>query len=248
MKTIGRSHRAFLRALPPTMVTAIVAVPIVGIHIARSGRWITTSIAIAIGLMLVVFLTYFSLSVAGYRVNMREPFAARLHFITRVTDRLQTYVIIIVKVFRRYFERAPGWVLLTTRGRKTGLPREVLLPCERFREGLIIISTYGRRSNWIRNIEDDPTVAVTCAGWSLPARAEIIDDLETKRSLVSAHPFSPPAPVFPINTIHVTLLRPVTTALMRWWVTSRPVVFVRLALAPSAHQVVSVQQEFGGPP
>ena len=50
--------------------------------------------------------------------------------ITRVTDRLQTYV--IIKTFRRYFERAPGWVILTTRGRKTGLPREVLLPCERF--------------------------------------------------------------------------------------------------------------------
>ena len=118
-----------------------------------------------------------------------------------------------------------------------------MLPCERFREGLIIISTYGRRSNWIRNIEGDAAVAVTCAGWSLPARAEIIDDLETKRSLVSAHPYFPPAPVFPINTIHVTLLRPVTIALLRWWVTARPVVLIRLAFAPSAHLVGSVQHE-----
>jgi deazaflavin-dependent oxidoreductase (nitroreductase family) len=167
---------------------------------------------------------------------MPEPFAARLHFITRVTDRLQTYV--IIKVFRRYFERAPGWLLLTTRGRKTGLPREVLLPCERFREGLIIISTYGRRSNWIRNLEGDSAVTVICGGWALPARAEIIDDVKTKRSLVSAHPFFPPAPVFPINTIHVTLLRPITIALLRWWVTSRPVVLIRLAL-PSSAQAVS---------
>ena len=166
---------------------------------------------------------------------MREPFAARLHFITRVTDRIQTYV--IIKVLRRYFERAPGWVLLTTRGRKTGLPREVLLPCERFREGLIIISTYGRRSNWIRNIERDSAVTVTCAGWSLNAWAEIIDDLETKRSLVSAHPFFPPAPVIPINTIHVTLLRPVTIALLRWWVALRPVVMIRLPLPSSAQAV-----------
>jgi hypothetical protein len=29
----------------------------------------------------------------------------------------------LVRVFRRYFETAPGWVLLTTTGRRTGLPR-----------------------------------------------------------------------------------------------------------------------------
>ena len=235
MKIRERSRRAFQRAVPPTGATALMAGLTVGIHIARSGRSITIGLAVVIGLTLVVFLTYFSLSFAGYRMNMREPFLARLYFITRVTDRLQTYV--IIKVFRRYFARAPGWVLLTTRGRKTGLPREVLLPCERFRDGLIVISTYGRRSNWVRNIEGDSAVIVTCAGWSLPARAEIIDELEIKRSLVSAHPYFPVAPVFPINTIHVTLLRPFMIAWLRWWVTSRPVVLVRLALAPSGHQM-----------
>ena len=158
------------------------------------------------------------------RRAMPEPFAARLHFVTRVTNRLQGFV---VTALRRYFERAPGWVLLTTRGRTTGLPREVLLPCERFTEGLIIISTYARRSNWIRNIERDPAVTITCAGWVLPARAEIIDDVETKRSLVSAHPFFAPAPVIPINTIHITLLRPLLIAFLRRWVPPRPVVLVR---------------------
>src|ERR1700687_4408732 len=78
--------------------------------------------------------------------TMSEPLIAKFHFITRITNRLQG---VVVRVFRRYFERAPGWVLLTTRGRKSGLPREVLLPCERFEEGLLIISTYGSRSNWL---------------------------------------------------------------------------------------------------
>jgi len=164
------------------------------------------------------------------RRSVPEPFAARLHFVTRVTNRLQSY---IVKAFRRYFERAPGWVLLSTRGRKTGLPREVLLPCERFTDGLIIISTYGRQSNWIRNIERDPAVTVTCAGWVVPARAEIVDDLEIKRSLVTSHPFFGPAPVIPINTVHLTVLRPLTIALLRLWVTGRPVVLVRPA-SPSS--------------
>ena len=156
--------------------------------------------------------------------DMLEPFAARLHFVTRVTNRIQTY---LVRALRRYFERAPGWVLLTTHGRKTGLPREVLLPCERFDGGLIVISTYGLRSNWIRNIERDAAVTVSCAGWVLPARAEIIDDLEAKRALVSAHPFFAPLPMMPINTLHITLLRGLTVAFLRRWVTHRPVVLVR---------------------
>ena len=157
---------------------------------------------------------------------MREPFAARLHFITRVTSRVQA---VVVRLLRRYFVRAPSWVLLTTRGRRTGLPREVLLPCERFEGGMIVISTYDRRSNWMRNIERDPAVRITCAGWVVRARAEIVDDLDAKRALVTAHPFFVPLPVFPLNLIHMTLLRPLTIAFLRWWVARRPVVLIHPA-------------------
>ena len=38
MKTIGRSRRAFLKALPPTAVTALGAVLIAGADIVRGGR------------------------------------------------------------------------------------------------------------------------------------------------------------------------------------------------------------------
>ncbi|MGH7818183.1 MAG: nitroreductase family deazaflavin-dependent oxidoreductase, partial [Candidatus Binatia bacterium] len=124
-------------------------------------------------------------------------------------------------------ERAPGWVLLTTRGRRTGIPREVLLPCERMHDGLFVISTYGFQSNWIRNVAEDPRVSVTAAGWVLPGRAEIVRDLDAKRALVAAYPFFPAAPVGPLNWLHRTLLRPLTKAFLRWWVTSRPVVVIR---------------------
>jgi len=133
----------------------------------------------------------------------------------------------IVRLFRRYFERAPGWVLLTTTGRKTGLPREVLLPCERAHDVIIVISTYGRRSDWIRNLERQPAVRVTAAGWVVAATAEVIDDVEAKRALVTRHPFFVPLPMGPLNLLHRTLLRPLTVAFLRWWVRCRPVVAIR---------------------
>jgi deazaflavin-dependent oxidoreductase (nitroreductase family) len=133
----------------------------------------------------------------------------------------------LVRLFRRYFETAPGWVLLTTTGRRTGLPREVLLPCERWRDALVVISTYGSRSDWIRNIRRDPRVRVTCAGWVLDARAEIVEDLDAKRAIVAAHPFFPPAPFGVLNLLHRTVLRPVSVAFLRRWVTLRPIVVIR---------------------
>jgi deazaflavin-dependent oxidoreductase (nitroreductase family) len=154
----------------------------------------------------------------------REPFAAHLHFIPTALRGPQNA---IVRVFRRYFERAPGWVLLTTRGRKTGLLREVLLPCERSPELLLVISTYGWRSHWIRNIQHDPAVQVTCGGWVVSGRAEIVEDLDRKRSIVSSNPFFPPAPFAPVHAILRTILRPLLTLLLRRWVTPRPIVVVR---------------------
>ena len=154
-----------------------------------------------------------------------EPFAAKLHFLPRVV--LKPIQSTLVRVFRRYFERAPGWMLLTTTGRKTGLPREVLLPCERNRDGLYTISTYGRRSDWIRNLEREPRVRVTAAGWTIPARAEIVDDLERRRAIVAADPFFVPLPIGPLNFLHRTIFRLPTVAFLRWWVTNRPVVLIR---------------------
>jgi deazaflavin-dependent oxidoreductase (nitroreductase family) len=153
-----------------------------------------------------------------------EPFAARLHFIPTALRRPQA---VLVRLLRGYFERAPGWVLLTTRGRKTGLAREVLLPCERWQDALLVISTYGWRSHWIRNLEQDPRVQVTCAGWVQPGRAEIVEEPDAKRSLVSAHPFFPPAPFAVVHVVLRTLLRPLLIGLLRRWVTPRPVVLVR---------------------
>jgi hypothetical protein len=102
----------------------------------------------------------------------------------------------------------------------------VLLPCERWDDALIVLSTYGRRSDWIRNIERNPQIRVTCAGWVLQARAEIVDDLVAKQALVAAHSFFVPAPFTLLNLLHRTLLRSIWVPFLRWWVRRRPVVII----------------------
>jgi hypothetical protein len=79
----------------------------------------------------------------------------------------------------------------------------------------------------MRNIRRNPHVQVTCAGWLLPARAEIVEAIEAKRSLVSEHPFFAPAPFALFNFLHRTVLRPLWVPFLRWWVTKRPVVVIR---------------------
>jgi len=170
-----------------------------------------------------------------------EPFAARLHVIPRIIIKpVQTA---LVRMFRRYFEQAPGWVVMTTTGRRSGFPREVLLPCERWAEGMLVISTYGNRSDWMRNIRRNPRVLVTCAGWMVAAEAEIVEELDAKRALVDAHPFCAPAPFGLINFLHRTLLRPLTCAFLRWWVNNRPVVVIRPQRAAAPTEAKTALQD-----
>jgi deazaflavin-dependent oxidoreductase (nitroreductase family) len=154
-----------------------------------------------------------------------RPFAERLYFIPRLIRHPQS---VLVRLFRNYLERAPGWVLLTTTGRKSGLPREVLLPCERFDASVLVISTYGWRSNWIRNIQRHPEVRVTRAGSHADGRAEIIEALVRKQALLSEHPFFVPFPTRLLNLIHRTVLRPLWVPFLRWWVRRRPVVVIHI--------------------
>jgi deazaflavin-dependent oxidoreductase (nitroreductase family) len=161
-----------------------------------------------------------------------EPFAARLHFLPRLIRPIQTA---IVRAFRAYFERAPGWMLLTTRGRRTGLPREVLLPCVCAPDAVITISTYGTQSDWIRNLAKNPAVQVTCGGRVVAARAEIVDEVVRKRDLVTAHPFFPAAPFTIVNRVMLAVFKPLLVVFLRRWVTSRPVVVLHINGTEAPH-------------
>ncbi len=89
------------------------------------------------------------------KADSAEPFAAKLHFITRPVGRLNAARI---RLARGYYLRSPGWVVLTTIGRRTGLPRQTLLPCGRREGEIVVVSTYGWRSDWIRNLRKNPQV------------------------------------------------------------------------------------------
>jgi deazaflavin-dependent oxidoreductase (nitroreductase family) len=129
---------------------------------------------------------------------------------------------------RNYFSRASGWVLLTTTGRRTGLPRETLLPCARDDNHVYVISTYGWQSDWIRNLRKNPKVKVTCDGAVVSGNAKIVEDLTEKRRIVSEHPFVLAAPFDLVHAVALTApMRPLLVAFLRQWVASRPVVVIR---------------------
>ncbi len=155
-----------------------------------------------------------------------EPWAARLHVVARAIRPPQE---VLVSLFRRQVERSPHWVLLTTRGRRTGLPREVLLPCARDGRRVLVISTYGRRSAWIRNLEACPEVELTARGRKVPGRAEIVDDVARKQELAAEMPFLPLAPLGFVQSLARGPLRGPAIAWLERWVTPRPVVVIEIA-------------------
>jgi hypothetical protein len=89
-----------------------------------------------------------------------------------------------------------------------------------------VISTYGWRSNWVRNIQRCADVQITAGGWVLSGRAELVEALERKLELVSRRPFFPIAPFTAVHALLRTLLRPLLVLLLRRWVRPRPIVVV----------------------
>jgi deazaflavin-dependent oxidoreductase (nitroreductase family) len=159
-------------------------------------------------------------------MQREEPWAARLHFVARAIRPAQEA---LVSLFRRDVERSPHWVLLTTRGRRTGLPREVLLPCARAGTRVLVVSTYARRSAWIRNLEACPDVELTSGGEKVAGRAEIVDDVARKHALAAELPFLPLAPIGLAQSLARGALRGPAVAWLQRWVTPRPVVLIEVS-------------------
>jgi hypothetical protein len=102
-----------------------------------------------------------------------------------------------------------------------------MLPCGRTGEGVIVISTYGERAHWLRNLEADPHVRFTARGELLDGVAEVVRDAARRREIVERDPFVPIVPVGFAQALARGALRGAAVAWLRGWVASRPVVVIR---------------------
>ncbi|MCA9915680.1 MAG: nitroreductase family deazaflavin-dependent oxidoreductase [Anaerolineae bacterium] len=84
-----------------------------------------------------------------------------------------------------------GWLLaptpllvLTTKGRKSGLPRHVVLECRQHGSKMYAVSGWGNRPHWVKNLQADPIVTIQYRGATHCARAHMVENsAEAMRAL-----------------------------------------------------------------
>lgn len=88
--------------------------------------------------------------------------------------------------------RVPGYALLETTGRKSGLPRRNPVGDGLDGETFWIVSEHGRRSGYVRNIEADPRVRVRVRGHWRTGRAQLLpdDDPRERQRTLAARRFA----------------------------------------------------------
>jgi len=86
---------------------------------------------------------------------------------------------------------AARMIVLTTRGRKSGLPRHTMVECTSMDGRLYIVPGWGERAHWYRNVLADPKVTVQHSGKIWGAIARRVTDREEVEPLYSAARQSP---------------------------------------------------------
>ncbi|TDT32287.1 deazaflavin-dependent oxidoreductase (nitroreductase family) [Streptomyces sp. BK208] len=72
--------------------------------------------------------------------------------------------------------RLPGQTLLETTGRVSGLPRRTPVGGRRTGDSFWLVSEFGERSQYVRNIRADPRVRVRLRGRWYPGTARLLPD------------------------------------------------------------------------
>lgn len=76
----------------------------------------------------------------------------------------------------RWIEKFSGaqWMLITTTGRKSGKPRQVMVDVvdyDKEADTFFVEAAYGQRSDWVRNIQANPDFRAQVGRRKFPARA-----------------------------------------------------------------------------
>ena len=67
----------------------------------------------------------------------------------------------------------PTYLYLTTRGRRTGLPREIEIWFTRFEGRFYVIAEHSERARWVQNLRADPRAGVRVGQRRFRARARM---------------------------------------------------------------------------
>jgi deazaflavin-dependent oxidoreductase (nitroreductase family) len=115
--------------------------------------------------------------------------------ITRAPNsRLRWFYRAPIKLYQLGLGRLMGgrFLMLTHKGRKSGLDRYVVLEVVgREPDSWYVAAAYGNNADWFRNIKADPNVTVNYKGQRTPATATVVpvpDAAEVLRRYAQAHP------------------------------------------------------------
>src|SRR3954453_6033931 len=82
-----------------------------------------------------------------------------------------------------WFQTLPprGFGVLTTRGRKTGQPRQTCVRAARDGQTVYLAAIAGERAGWLRNIRADPRVTLRIRGGTFEGVARDVSESERQR-------------------------------------------------------------------
>ena len=69
----------------------------------------------------------------------------------------------------------PVYLYLTTRGRRSGLPREIEIWFTRFEGRFYVVAEHRERAQWVQNLRADPRAGVRVGLRRFHARARLVD-------------------------------------------------------------------------
>ncbi len=112
----------------------------------------------------------------------------------------------VTKTFQKYVNKAarrvPFQTLLETTGRKSGQPRTTPLGGRRIGDAFWFVSEFGDKSQYIRNIQADPSVRVRLKGRWHRGTAHLLPDDDSRARMREL----PPINNFGVRTFGTNLL------------------------------------------
>ncbi len=101
-----------------------------------------------------------------------------------------------------------NFVVMTTTGRKSGLPRHTMTEYAWINNRVVVASGWGTQAQWVKNLESDPHLTVQTAHGTQSCIAHRIEDDET---LTSVYQHMQSSPAF-LPSLHTWGIEPPTLA------------------------------------